>query len=440
MADDVLTLEKMAELSPEALEEYDIALLNLWSAHRLPGTEELDIGAILDKLDEWAERVQWEIWRHIYQHDPRTASPPDVFNYGNSLGRFFCWYLLQVLQEDCGVVYHPDRKFDPDFCEPQDVFIHGMIVEGGKGGTCASMPVLYVAVGRRIGLPLYLVGTRGHLFFRWDDPKGTTINWERQGLHLWIPPDRFNVEGSGEGIAYRPDSHYIQWPELWTEVDFDHGRYLRSQTTAEDVADFLMQRSECFYELCNWEECLKAIHYARKFSPDDPRLKGTHAKRTKEIEEKIRIRESIMMVEAWNREQRAKAKPAVEGHDLRGFCAHCRKIRSLEQSRPVMEHGSSCRRRHCTEIREIQQAATLGLPNHGPSCQCRQCQTARQNAESKSGLPGHPASCLCFGCQQQRRMHSPNHATLPFPTKPHLPGLPHQPIVNRHQPPGLPGT
>ena len=53
----------------------------------------------------------------------------------------------------------PSRpKFKPDFCQPEDVFIHGMIVEGGKGGTCASMPVLYVAVGRRIGLPLYLVG------------------------------------------------------------------------------------------------------------------------------------------------------------------------------------------------------------------------------------------------------------------------------------------
>lgn len=39
---------------------------------------------------------------------------------------------------------------------------------------------------------------------------------------FWIPPDRFNVEGAGEGIAFYPDSHYIQWPHLWKESDFEH--------------------------------------------------------------------------------------------------------------------------------------------------------------------------------------------------------------------------
>ncbi len=74
MADDVFTLEKLVELSPDALNDYDIALLNLWSAHGLPGTEELDTSAILDTLDEWADKVQWEIWRHIYRLDPRTLT------------------------------------------------------------------------------------------------------------------------------------------------------------------------------------------------------------------------------------------------------------------------------------------------------------------------------------------------------------------------------
>jgi hypothetical protein len=126
MADDVSTLERLVNLSQDALKDYDIALLNLWAASGLPGTEKLNINSILNTLDEWAERVQWEIWRHIYRLDPRTALPLTEFNYGNSLGRFFCWYLLQVLQEDCGVAYHPDRKFNPDFCQPEDVFIHGM--------------------------------------------------------------------------------------------------------------------------------------------------------------------------------------------------------------------------------------------------------------------------------------------------------------------------
>ena len=150
-----------------------------------------------------------------------------------------------------------------------DLFIHGIIDENGKGRTCASMPVVYVAVGRRLGLPLYLVQTRGHLFFRWDDSVGTTIHWQNTDLKLWIPPDRFNVEGSGEGIAYYSDAHYIQWPELWKEHDFEHGRYLRSMTPKEESADFLVQRAECWRELGNRAECEKAIYNASQMETDD---------------------------------------------------------------------------------------------------------------------------------------------------------------------------
>ena len=211
------------------------------AARGLPETDKLDSFALLERLDEWARQVRIEICRHLYRFDTTSQRPASEFCYSNSLGRFFCWYMLQVLQEDCGVCYHPDRKFQPDFSQPEDLFIHGIVAENGRGGTCASIPIVYVAVGRRLGLPVYLVETRGHLFFRWDDPKGTLLQWQNPDLNLWIAPDRFNVEGSGEGIAYYPDSHYIQWPELWQEHDFTHGRYLRSMTVEEDLAAFLIQ-------------------------------------------------------------------------------------------------------------------------------------------------------------------------------------------------------
>ncbi len=202
-------IDEIQKISDDPLET-DIAILNLAAAQGLPGTEEVDVEACLDKLDDWAHAVQFEILRHLYRFVPDQDCEPDEFHYGNSLGRFFCWHMLQALQEDCGVAYHPDRKFDPDFCEPQDVFIHGILEDDGKGGTCASMPVVYVAVARRLGFPVHLVGTKGHLFFRWDDSAGTLIEWSDPDFSVWIPPDRFNVEGSGEGIAYYADSHYIQ--------------------------------------------------------------------------------------------------------------------------------------------------------------------------------------------------------------------------------------
>ena len=82
------------------------------------------------------------------------------------------------------------------------------------------MPVMYVAVGRRLGYPLKLVQTRGHLFARWDDPDGKCFGF----------PETFNVEGAGEGIASYDDEHYKTWPEPWTEIDEAEGWYLKSMT------------------------------------------------------------------------------------------------------------------------------------------------------------------------------------------------------------------
>ncbi len=45
------------------------------------------------------------------------------------------------------------------------------------------MPVLYVAIGRRLGYPLELVTTKGHVFACWEDSN-----------------DRFNIEGTNEGL------------------------------------------------------------------------------------------------------------------------------------------------------------------------------------------------------------------------------------------------
>ena len=145
------------------------------------------------------------------------------------------------------------------------------------------MPVVYVSMGRYIGLPVYLVETRGHAFFRYDDPKGTTIRWKNPDLNLWIPPDRFNVEGSGEGIAFYTDEYFKHKPIPWEPIDYTHGRYLLSMNAKEMLAQFLMERGECFWELGDKIEALKAYHYAFQLCPDDPRYKGTMGKRAREF-------------------------------------------------------------------------------------------------------------------------------------------------------------
>ncbi len=441
MGDNIPTLNEVTGLEFASLETYDIAILNLAAANGLPSIDDIDVEGYLATLDEWAEQVRFEIRRHIYQFEPQSLQPPTEFTYGTSLGRFFCWFMLQVLQEDCGVTYHPDRKFNPDFCNPEDVFMHGIVDTVGQGGTCASMPVVYVAVGRRLGLPVFLVQTRGHVYFRWDDSTGTTIDWTDPNLKLWIPPDRFNVEGSGEGIAYYPDSHYIQWPELWEQSDFEHGRYLRSLSAKEELADFLVQRAECWRELGNWMECEKAIYHAVQLAPDDDRYKWLACKWADEYQDAAQRRARIEEMEREWRERLAAAEPSVPGHSLECHCQRCNDVKKIKQSRPS-DHGTSCRCRHCEKIK-ILQGQSSGMAHHGPSCQCLDCRNAREFSQQSAGLPGHQPNCKCAGCLHSRNAQpgQPNHAIPGQPVRipqPHIPGMSQPHVANPHQR-GLPG-
>ena len=56
------------------------------------------------------------------------------------------------------------------------MFIHGLLA--GHGGTCCNMPVLQIAIGRRLGYPLYLRKAHWHYFARWDEPGGESFNVE----------------------------------------------------------------------------------------------------------------------------------------------------------------------------------------------------------------------------------------------------------------------
>ncbi len=441
-------------LAEDELNSWDIAALNLLSAAGLPGMDAVDVVACLDKLDAWADRVKIGTLRQMHQFDPVSPIPAGELNFGNSLARFCCYMLLQVLQEDCGVVYNPDRKFDPHFGDASDLFIHGILDEHGGGGTCATMPVVYVAVGRRLGFPVRLVETREHLFFRWDDPRGAAVRWEQPEIEFWIPPDRFNVEGAGEGIGYFSDAHYTEWPHPWKEPDFEHGRYLRSRGVKEELAGFLIARGECFFEAGNWHESLKAYAYARQLAPDDPRYEWLHAKRTKEI----RDREAAMrdMLEMQRERHAARQSlPGVVGHSRNCCCLNCEQLRDVAQSRPVAPHGGSCQCRHCKIAREAAEAPA-GMPGHlptcqcagclderssiqsrlfpphGPSCQCWDCKAAREAAESPAGMPGHPPTCQCAGCLHER--------TLPQPSSPHTTAMHHPApqIPSPHHPPSQP--
>jgi hypothetical protein len=387
MASDLSPVEQFTGLRLDGLGSYDILELSYCAARGLPGTEKSDLDAWLAKCDEWAARVRFETCRHLYRFNPKSKQPQTPLAYGDSLARFFCYFLLQVLQQDCGVRYHPDRKFKPDFCQPRDVFAHGIMDDDGHGGTCASMPVVYVSVGKRLGFPIHLVETRGHLFFRWDDPKGTVIRWQNPDLVVRVPPDRFNVDGSGEGIAYHDDSFYTEWPEKWTEIDVRHGRFLRSMTAKEELAAFLIERGECFWDLGRHEEALTSYGYARQLVRDDERYNQLHL---------VRFQQHLQMREIEAHIRQRERNRLLHQHGPSCTCLECSKKRAA--GAPFPHHGPSCTCLECSKKR----TPVAPFPDHGPSCQCLHCRKHR-DAQIPLGLPGHPSVCGCAGCLRVRR-------------------------------------
>jgi hypothetical protein len=334
-----------AESADSYLAPFDIAELNSACAQGLPGAESIDVPRVLQWLDEAAERVNSETRRHWHRFN---ASPG---TYRNSPGYFCCYYLLQVLQEDFGVRYNPERVRDPTFQDPschapdfrdsRDLFIHGII--DGQGGTCASMPVLYVAVGRRSGYPLKLVQSRGHLFFRWDDPHG-----ERFGV-----PEQINIEGTGDGIGSYPDDHYRTWPEPWTEADHAGGWYLRSMTPTEELAAFLSNRGECLTDNGRIAEAIRAYQYVRRIVPHDLRYAGQLGK----------------LMHRWQREMIAVQR--------------------------MLEHADALSKPSVAQAG----AAPTGSPPHSAACQCFHCRQAKAASNHPQSF-GHPPQCRCPLCQQ----------------------------------------
>ena len=102
------------------------------------------------------------------------------------------------------------------------------LTEGEHKGTCASLPVLYVAIGRRLGYPLKLVECKEHLFVRWEDKK-----------------ERFNIEGTNRGLNCYPDREYLEWPWPISKEELETGMYMTALTPGRELAVFLELRALC---------------------------------------------------------------------------------------------------------------------------------------------------------------------------------------------------
>jgi hypothetical protein len=112
------------------------------------------------------------------------------------------------------------------------------------------MPVLYVAIGRRLGYPLKLVTTKSHLFIRWESAS-----------------ERFNLEATGKGMNRYDDEHFKHWPFPVTEEEIQSDGYLKSLTPVEELALFLSLRGHCLKEARRMSEAVTCYAEAARLAP-----------------------------------------------------------------------------------------------------------------------------------------------------------------------------
>ena len=240
----MVSWRSLVRLSAPDLARLDIAVMNLACFEGLPGADQVDWERCLRTLDEWAVKCR------RFTDGVMPYFRAGQCDYPESEPRFRIQALISHLQRDLGVRYHPDRRADDAPFHPEDSFIAEVIV--GEGGTCASLPVVYTAVARRLGYPLMLATTKSHLFCRWDALLGG---------------DCFNIEASGEGLTFYPDEHYHTGRfEMPPEAVKACG-YIESLSPREELASFLGQRAECWVAEKNFNEATTAFAWANELDP-----------------------------------------------------------------------------------------------------------------------------------------------------------------------------
>ncbi len=263
---------ELPRLPDDELESLDVAVMNLSCAVGLPGSEVIDEARCLRTLDKWADTVR-NITAANFQSGYRAKA--DLYDYSPNL--FRAVMLVKILQKHCGVRYNPVKigaKGDDPF-DLEDVFIHGVIQ--GPGGTRANLPIVFAAVGRRLGYPLKIVKALEHVFNRWDDP---------------LTGERFNLCGAtvAGNVLSHSDDYYRNWPHaLPVEFEKRHG-YLESLTPRRELALGIGTRANQWTETGNYREAFEACAAAIGLEGENETYPCWSAKTADKWFEKLRRR------------------------------------------------------------------------------------------------------------------------------------------------------
>ena len=237
----------------------DVARVNLMHAFDLPHgvADEAEVERHLATLDAWTELCRVETRRAMKDF----KKDPAYYDHSEATFRMMC--VVTVVQRDLGMRYNPDAVGNFDFSDSRDCFIHGLL-DDRRRGTCVNIPVLYVAIGRRLGYPIHLQLAKGHVLAKWHQEHGETVN----------------IEGTNLGLTTQPDSYYRGFPrEIYDDEATD---YLRPLSPDEERGLFMGTRGHCLEDNGRFDEALACYERAAQLQPK-PYFYAGHAERLSQL-------------------------------------------------------------------------------------------------------------------------------------------------------------
>jgi hypothetical protein len=280
------TLDELLALSADDLDKVDFARMNLLCAEGLRGSENLDVEECIRILDAWTRHVERETKRNFHHF----ARRPKEFN--NSLPYYQMGMLGTVLAEDMRVQYNPERERQlrekpvnlqsvedekAFFSSSTDVFIHGLLI-GKHVGTCASMPFLYAAVGRRLGYPVTMAARKYHLYVRYEAGNGEHLNMEAT---------------ENRGFSTPTDEEYRNGPYPMTQEEIDGCGWLRPLSNGEILGICLVNRANCLRSSKRHEEEIQTLGQAARYLPDSAFMRRV-------IEKNQQLARNLQAADRWD--------------------------------------------------------------------------------------------------------------------------------------------